>query len=345
MYFFLQLLSSLIFLLPLSSLVTAHQSQTCDESKNNYTINSTFDANMQLILQSLSSNTSTTGFFNDTKGLGSDRVYGLAMCRGDVSPVDCRPCLKTSVEQIVQKEDDCLVRYSDENFFGKVAGSTGFTPNKNNVTNTTLFNQKLEIMLNGIIKRAAYGPRQLSYPLLFAVNETSYLPFQTIYGLAQCTRDLSVDDCYYCLTNQLTYIPIHLEGKKGGRILSGSCFTRYESYTFYKGSKPLQQAPPPDGGDGVSDMGKKKNSKTTIIAVAILVSIGGLTVLFLFCCFCHIKKKNTTNYEKASDSMEILDNESRIFDLATIKLVTDNFAEENKLGEGGFGSVYKVISY
>ncbi|KMZ63729.1 receptor kinase 1 [Zostera marina] len=30
-----------------------------------------------------------------------------------------------------------------------------------------------------------------------------------------------------------------------------------------------------------------------------------------------------------------------IFDLATIKLVTDNFAEENKLGEGGFGSVYK----
>ncbi|KMZ63185.1 hypothetical protein ZOSMA_41G00280 [Zostera marina] len=45
--------------------------------------------------------------------------------------------------------------------------------------------------------------------------------------------------------------------------------------------------------------------------------------------------------EKTSDSMEILDNESRIFDLVTIKLVTDNFSEANKLGEGGFGSVYK----
>ncbi|KMZ63183.1 receptor kinase 2 [Zostera marina] len=352
MSFFLQLLSSFIFLLPLSSLVAAYQYQTCDTSKSNYTANTTFDANLQLILQSLSSNTTTTGFFNDTKGLGSDRVYGLAMCRGDVSPADCRPCLNTSVEQIVQKcpnnkaaviwEDECLVRYSDENFFGKVAKSTGFPYNVNNVTNTTLFNQKLEILLDEIIKRAAYGPRQLSYPLLFAVNETSYLPFQTIYGLVQCTRDLSEDDCNKCLIDQLQYIPKYLNGKIGARILSGSCFTRYESATFYKGSIPLQQAPPPDRGDeGASDTRKKKNSKTTIIAVAILVPIGGLTVLFLFCCFCRIKRKKTRNYEKASDSMEILDNESRIFDLATIKLVTDNFSEANKLGEGGFGSVYK----
>ncbi|KMZ58158.1 hypothetical protein ZOSMA_7G01910 [Zostera marina] len=215
-----------------------YQYQTCAGSKSNYTVNNTFDANLQLILQSLSSNTNTTGFFNDTKG---------------------------------------------------------FPYNVNNVTNTTLFNQKLEILLDGIIKRATYGPRQLSYPLLFAMNETSYLPFQTIYGLAQCTRDLSEDDCNNCLTDQLQYIPIYFEGKIGARILFGSCFTRYESATFYKGSKRLQQAPPPD--EGVS--------------------------------------------EKVSDSMEILDNESRIFDLATIKLVTNNFAEANKLGEGGFGSVYK----
>ncbi|KMZ63187.1 receptor kinase 2 [Zostera marina] len=353
MSFFLELLSSLMFLLPLSSLAGITQEYIC--GSNNYTVNSTFDTNLQLIFESLASNINTTGFFNDTKGLSSERVYGLAMCRGDISTVDCQTCLNTSIQQIVQKcpnhkspiiweVDECLLRYSDENFFGKVTEDTILIWNNNNVTNSTIFNQNLEILLDGIIKRAAYGPRQLSYPLLFVVNETSnYLPFQSIYGLAQCTRDLSEDDCNSCLTNQLQYIPKTFNGKIGAKLLSGSCIIRYEMYPFYKASQPLQEAPSPivQRSNGSAGARKKKNSKTTIIAVAILVPIGGLTVLFLFCCFCRIKRKKTRNYEKASDSMEILDNESRIFDLATIKLVTDNFSEANKLGEGGFGSVYK----
>lgn len=34
--------------------------------------------------------------------------------------------------------------------------------------------------------------------------------------------------------------------------------------------------------------------------------------------------------------------ESLQYDLATLKSATSNFSDENKLGEGGFGSVYKV---
>lgn len=33
-----------------------------------------------------------------------------------------------------------------------------------------------------------------------------------------------------------------------------------------------------------------------------------------------------------------------LFDLSVIASATDNFSESNKLGEGGFGSVYKVRS-
>ena len=36
------------------------------------------------------------------------------------------------------------------------------------------------------------------------------------------------------------------------------------------------------------------------------------------------------------------DLELPFFDLSTIKKATDNFSSNNKLGEGGFGPVYKV---
>ena len=37
------------------------------------------------------------------------------------------------------------------------------------------------------------------------------------------------------------------------------------------------------------------------------------------------------------------DSDLPFFDLKAIAAATDNFSTANKLGEGGFGSVYKVI--
>ena len=44
----------------------------------------------------------------------------------------------------------------------------------------------------------------------------------------------------------------------------------------------------------------------------------------------------------ATDSEEATQVESLLFDLSTLRVATVNFSEENKLGEGGFGAVYKV---
>jgi hypothetical protein len=40
---------------------------------------------------------------------------------------------------------------------------------------------------------------------------------------------------------------------------------------------------------------------------------------------------------------EITSVKSLQFDFGTIRVATDNFSEANKLGQGGFGVVYKVI--
>jgi hypothetical protein len=40
---------------------------------------------------------------------------------------------------------------------------------------------------------------------------------------------------------------------------------------------------------------------------------------------------------------EIISVESLQFNFATIRVATENFSDANKLGQGGFGVVYKVI--
>ena len=47
--------------------------------------------------------------------------------------------------------------------------------------------------------------------------------------------------------------------------------------------------------------------------------------------------QNDYNNEDRKEEMEL-----PIFDLTTISNATDNFEINNKLGEGGFGPVYKV---
>ena len=51
----------------------------------------------------------------------------------------------------------------------------------------------------------------------------------------------------------------------------------------------------------------------------------------------NIRCQNDYNNEDRKEDMEL-----PIFDLTVISNATDNFASSNKLGEGGFGFVYKV---
>ncbi|KAL5698211.1 hypothetical protein ACHQM5_029280 [Ranunculus cassubicifolius] len=75
--------------------------------------------------------------------------------------------------------------------------------------------------------------------------------------------------------------------------------------------------------------GKSRNSKRIFIPLAIGIFL--LSIAFLF-----IWKRRTTK-----GSSERHDLESPLYSLATIIDATLNFSMENKLGEGGFGPVYK----
>ncbi|XP_027353645.1 G-type lectin S-receptor-like serine/threonine-protein kinase At4g27290 [Abrus precatorius] len=91
---------------------------------------------------------------------------------------------------------------------------------------------------------------------------------------------------------------------------------------------------------------KHGHRKKVVLAVTITASL----ILVMLLAFCYIYMTKTKNKDETEniiltkgkdDSTQDLD--LPFFDLATIVDATDNFSIKNKLGEGGFGPVYKGI--
>jgi hypothetical protein len=70
------------------------------------------------------------------------------------------------------------------------------------------------------------------------------LNFETIYGLVQCTPDLSLQDCNRCLDAAISEIPSCCINKIGDRVVKPSCIIRYESYLFYDPPSVVDQDEP-----------------------------------------------------------------------------------------------------
>lgn len=130
----------------------------------------------------------------------------------------------------LNRYDHCLVKYSDEKFFGKIDYRNKFQ--LFNVADVDMdfmeFYKKIKDLLGGLAEQASGSPKMYAAGDR-KLNETSR---QTLFGLAQCTRDLSADDCKTCLDWAISDLPSCCYGKRGGRTVGASCNVRYELYPF-----------------------------------------------------------------------------------------------------------------
>jgi hypothetical protein len=121
------------------------------------------------LLSSLSSKaTGNTEFYNtiDTTRNPSDSVYGLFMCRGDVSSQICHECVvnatkKLSLDCPLSKQaviyyDHCMLRYSNESFISTVDTHPWFAVCESaNVSNTKSFMPLLSSTMHQAADEAA----------------------------------------------------------------------------------------------------------------------------------------------------------------------------------------------
>ncbi|KAI4384982.1 hypothetical protein MLD38_003059 [Melastoma candidum] len=207
-------------------------------------VTSRYQTNLDKLLASLYKNVPPTGFGTDSVGKYPDQVYGLALCRGDVSPSDCSLCLTDARDEIpeicpnnqgvIVWYDNCLLKFDDADFLGKIDSSNKFyLYNVNSVTDPAVFNKKTSELLTKLAGDAYAAPN------LFASGEGEAKGYTSpskkkavLYGMVQCTRDLSASDCKKCLDEIIGELPSCCDGKEGGRVISGSCNFRYEVYPF-----------------------------------------------------------------------------------------------------------------
>lgn len=220
----------------------------CDFSSN-YTIPSPFKANLDVLLSNLpdSAASSNNLFFNYSVGTASDVVYGLAQCRPDMSAYDCAICLyraafSSSSECLLSRSatirfDKCILRFSDRPFFSQVSYDMDcILINVKNVSNPTVFSKPLRKLMNEVSSKAPMNDTKFA---LASFNDST---IGDIYGMAECTRDLTDAGCSACLNQILPVLLDDFYYTQGCRVFSMSCLVRFEINPIL--AQPLPPPPP-----------------------------------------------------------------------------------------------------
>uniref|UniRef100_M8CDQ7 Cysteine-rich receptor-like protein kinase 5 n=1 Tax=Aegilops tauschii TaxID=37682 RepID=M8CDQ7_AEGTA len=161
-------------------------------------------------------------------------------------------------------------------------------------------------LMSRLVARAAAGGNRSARTSMFATGEAVYArddPIGTMYGLVQCMRDRSDAECQQCLQTLVPQLPTCCGGHQGGVALGFNCHLRVQVYTYY--DLALDAPPPAPAPPPPSPPSAGENPDGA--------------------------REDSSNTYVSPEQ----------FTLPLLRAATGNFAPENKLGEGGFGQVFK----
>lgn len=167
-------------------------------------------------------------------------VFGMFLCRGDLSPEVCRDCVMFASsntqsrclrgKELLIQYDECMLGYSDRNILmDNVTRSTPTVITWNTqeipVYRLDRFKDDIIFMMNESAEEAANSKEKR-----MAVHKSSFTSSETLYALVQCFPDLLPEECKSCLAQSMTEFNF---SRAGGKVLFPSCNSRYEIYPFY----------------------------------------------------------------------------------------------------------------
>ncbi|KAL5703901.1 hypothetical protein ACHQM5_022394 [Ranunculus cassubicifolius] len=296
-------------------------------------LNATF-----LDLRSQLSNGSNTRFATAQRPRETDPVYAMIQCRNYLNTSDCVTCFDAAVTRIRRCSspnangarvvlDGCFLRYESRAFFDETTrdGNLGICSNR------TVSQGTFAATVNSLISDLIVATPRIDGYFAATSREAPSSGGTIVYAIAQCADTVSQTGCSDCLIvayNNIQRCPPEAEGKS----VDSGCFLRYSDTAFFDTNQTIDITP-------VLRSGGSSNSKTIIGA-----AVGGgafllLVVMFIMWFTIFRKKKKS---ERKGDILGATELRGPVsFKYKDLISATKNFSEENKLGEGGFGDVYK----
>ncbi|XBI87461.1 hypothetical protein VPH35_025554 [Triticum aestivum] len=274
---------------------------------------------------------SNRGFYAGTAGEAPDEVFGLMGCYADSSWTACHDCLYTAAAGI-----QLSCRFNRE-----MKGAYDACHRFQHIADPASMNATRWDLITRLAWEASRSPlRFANGSMPCTVNGTS----QMMHGLAQCTRDLNASECSSCLTEFVAALSdVRPNNIKGG--VKG-----YSCYVAYSIGDDLKITIPPPAEEATPLSSHQTSRRTQLMAAAyassVVMVIISMNLLIWF--FIRRRLNRMAREEKvdALDSDPLEDDfEKRTgpkrFLYSDLAIATNNFSDEKKLGEGGFGSVYK----
>ncbi|ESQ38351.1 hypothetical protein EUTSA_v10028499mg [Eutrema salsugineum] len=324
--------------------------------------NGTYDTNRRLILSTLASHVSSgDGYYNVTVGEGPGKIYALGLCIPGTDPKVCSDCIQAASVGLLQNcrnQTDswdwravktlCFVRYSNSSFFNSIdLEPTQAEYNKgmyqgNVTTYTRIWNSFMEVM----ITRVGQTPSRYLSDVSPRIGERLD---DNVYVLMQCIPGISSKECESCLQENVRTNQRCCNGYIDGSVRKPVCFIRWDDYAYLGAfdafndthsrptppsptpppptPPPLPPTPSPDG---------KRIARRAIVAIV----VSTVTFVVLLASGLVIWKRSYETVKLQTDD-DMTSPQSLQYDFATIEVATNKFSRSNKLGQGGFGEVYK----
>ncbi|XP_071690983.1 cysteine-rich receptor-like protein kinase 2 [Rutidosis leptorrhynchoides] len=301
-----------------------------NETENNQT---DFSSNFIQTTEKIGSDIRSSHFATAKTGTAPDANYGLVQCYGDLTTTDCILCYD-SAHYVVSGcfpytgatlyQDGCFMRFQNYSFYEEYVGPGDTHICGNSSITSSVFQDSVKKAVENAVSGALISGDYFAREAMVSrrVNES-------VYVLANCWKTLNASSCRTCLDKASESIVQCLPSSEGRALMTG-CFMRY-SDTDFLNAIPVR---------------RKNKGKMIAIVSAVVSSMVILVVALLIGLYVWrrrwIQQKRTGSYD-AKKLAKILTDSSLNFKYSTIEKATGSWDDSNKLGEGGFGTVYKGV--
>ncbi|XP_076922883.1 cysteine-rich receptor-like protein kinase 2 [Bidens hawaiensis] len=267
----------------------------------------------------------------------SEPVYVMAQCRNYASTTDCLGCFDYAASSIRacggfngarSVLDGCFLRYESNSFFDQTTlpGNQGLCGNRTSSGQSTF-----ETVVDGLLSNLSIATSKINgfYAAVTApVNGTNT---STAYAIAQCAERVTADGCRSCMQVAYANIRSCASDVTDGRAVDSGCFMRYSANAFFRINQTTNIAP--------FLLDESSSSNKGAIIGGVVGGVGGLILLLIVVLLWYRRSSRTAPGGTLYGATELQG--PKDYSYSDLKKATKDFREENKLGEGGFGDVYK----